>query len=86
MNIRIAEDGLHRILLNADVTDEGYLGCVLGDFEVIFHLKSVCQGIADGELRTEEPEVLCCIALAIVPPAGTKASHIRELAKMSFQL
>ena len=86
MNIRIAEDGLHRVLLDADVTDECYLGGVLRDLEVIFHLYPVCQGITDGELRAEEPKVLRRIALAIVPSAGTKASHIREFAKMSFQL
>ena len=38
VNVRIAKNGLHRILLDADVTDEGYLGRVLRDFEIIFHL------------------------------------------------
>ena len=86
VNIWIAEDGLHRILLDAYITDEGYLRGVLRDFEVIFHLYPVCQRIADSELRSEKPQVLCGTPLTIVSSAGTKTSHITEMAKTSFQL
>ena len=69
MYLRVAENGLHRVLFDADVAHEGNLRDVLGNLEVVFEFQLVGQWIAQREFRTEEPEVLLGPALSVIASA-----------------
>ena len=86
MNLRIAKNGLHRVLLDADIADECNLRDVLGNLEVVLQFQTFEQWITDSEFGSEEPEVVFSIPLTIVATTDTKASHIAELAKVPFHL
>ena len=53
VNLRIADNGFHRVSLDTDIAYESNLRDMLGDFKVVVQLEVGCQSITNGELGPE---------------------------------
>ena len=85
-NLRITDQRFHRILLDRNVADEGYLRYVLRYFKVVLRFQVLGQRIGECHLRTEQQKTVIPFCLSIVACAYAQTSHIAKFAQASFQL